>query len=133
MLTTDIAKINLPLKDDAVVFLWTTHAFIQDAFYLLKEWGLNYKAVIVWDKERMGMGATIRMQCEFCLLAIKGKPIIQGASERDIIREARREHSRKPEAFYTMVERLCIGRKLDFFSREQRKNWESYGAETEKF
>ena len=133
MQTSEIAKIELPIKDNAVVFLWTTHAFIQDAFSLLKAWGLNYKATIVWDKERMGIGATIRMQCEFCLLAVIGKPVIQGSSERDIIREARREHSRKPEAFYNMVERMCIGRKLDYFSREKRDNWFSYGAETEKF
>jgi len=68
----------------------------------------------------MGMGNTIRMQCEFCLLATKGNPILQGASERDIIRERRREHSRKPDSFYSMVDRLCVGRKLDHFSREKR-------------
>jgi N6-adenosine-specific RNA methylase IME4 len=133
MTTDEISKIELPSKDDSVLFLWTTHAFIKDAFRLLSDWGYNYKATIVWDKERMGMGSTVRMQCEFCLLATKGKPIISGASERDIIREARREHSRKPEAFYAMVERMCIGRKLDYFSREQRNGWDTYGAETQKF
>jgi N6-adenosine-specific RNA methylase IME4 len=133
MTTDEISKIELPSKDDSVLFLWTTHAFLKDAFRLLTDWGYNYKATIVWDKERMGMGATIRMQCEFCLLATKGKPVINGASERDIIREARREHSRKPDAFYAMVERMCIGRKLDYFSREQRTGWDTYGAETQKF
>jgi N6-adenosine-specific RNA methylase IME4 len=133
MTTDEISKIQLPVKDDSVLFLWTTHAFIKDAFRLLSDWNYNYKATIVWDKERMGMGSTIRMQCEFCLLAIKGKPLINGASERDIIREARREHSRKPEAFYAMVERMCIGKKLDYFSRETRAGWDVYGAETNKF
>jgi N6-adenosine-specific RNA methylase IME4 len=133
MQVSEIEKIELPIKENSVVFLWTTHAFINDAFYLLNKWNLNYKAIIVWDKEQMGMGSTIRMQCEFCLLALKGKPIIQGSSERDIIREARREHSRKPEAFYQMVQRMTIGRKLDYFSRSKRDGWEVYGAETEKF
>ncbi len=81
----------------------------------------------------MGLGRTIRLQCEFCLMAVKGKPIIQGLSERDIIREARREHSRKPNKFYEMVERMTVGNKIDYFSREQRKGWISYGAETNKF
>jgi N6-adenosine-specific RNA methylase IME4 len=81
----------------------------------------------------MGLGRTIRMQVEFCLLAVKGQPIIQGSSERDIITESRREHSRKPEAFYQLVERMCIGNKLDFFSRQARVNWEHYGAETNQF
>lgn len=133
MTLQEIENLNPPTEENAVVFLWTTHAFLRDAFFLIDSWGLTYKATLVWDKDMIGMGATIRMQCEFCLMAVKGKPIIQGASERDIIRERRREHSRKPEAFYSMVDRMCVGRKLDYFSREQRKNWYSYGAETGKF
>jgi len=129
----DISKIDLPLKDNAVIFLWTTHAFIRDAFKLIEIWGLNYKAIITWDKLRMGMGSTIRMQCEFCLLCIKGKPLIEGSSERDIINESRREHSRKPEAFYSMAERMTTGKRLDYFARSNRVNWDVYGAETEKF
>ena len=133
MTVQQISEISLPVTENAVVFLWTTHAFLRDSFDLLDKWGLNYKATLVWDKEIIGMGRTVRMQVEFCLLAVKGKPIIQGASERDIIREKRREHSRKPDAFYSLVERMCIGRKLDYFSREERKNWYSYGAETRRF
>ena len=133
MTLKQISEINIPAKDNSVLFLWTTHAFLRDSFDLLETWGFKYKATIVWDKERMGMGRNIRMQCEFCLLATKGNPVINGSSERDIIREARREHSRKPEAFYTMVERMTIGSKLDYFAREKRNNWEVYGAEIEKF
>jgi N6-adenosine-specific RNA methylase IME4 len=133
MTVKEIGNINLPLKDTGVVFLWTTHAFLRDSFDLLDKWGLTYKATIVWDKEIMGMGRNIRMQVEFCLLATKGSPILQGSDIRDIIREKRREHSRKPEAFYTLVEKLTIGRRLDYFSRESRKNWDSYGAEIGKF
>jgi len=130
---SEIKEINLPLTDNAVLFLWTTHAFLKDAFEILEHWNLKYKATLVWDKEKMGMGRTIRLQCEFCLIAFKGNPIFNGSSERDIIREARREHSRKPDAFYQYVERSTIGRKLEYFSREKRNNWEIYGNEVEKF
>ena len=133
MKVSEIKEINLPLMDNAVLFLWTTHAFLKDSFEILEHWGLKYKATLVWDKERMGMGRTIRLQCEFCLIAFKGNPIFNGSSERDIIREARREHSRKPDAFYQYVERSTIGRKLEYFSREKRTNWEIYGNEVEKF
>jgi N6-adenosine-specific RNA methylase IME4 len=133
MKVSEIKEINLPLTDNAVLFLWTTHAFLKDAFEILEHWELKYKATLVWDKERMGMGRTIRLQCEFCLIAFKGNPIFNGSSERDIIREARREHSRKPDAFYQYVERSTIGRKLEYFSREKRTNWEIYGNEVEKF
>ncbi len=128
-----IKKIELPEADDCVLFLWTTHAFLKDSFEILEHWGYNYKATLVWDKVKMGLGRTIRMQVEFCLIAIKGNPIINGSSERDIITEARREHSRKPEAFYEMVDRMCIGNKLDYFSRNNRINWEHYGAEKGKY
>jgi len=133
MTVEQIKKIEIPSAEDSVLFLWTTHAFLRDSFDIMKEWGFEYKATIVWDKVKMGMGRNVRMQVEFCLLGIKGKPIIQGSSERDIITEPRREHSRKPEAFYEMVERMCIGNKLDYFSRQTRKNWEHYGAEQGQF
>ena len=133
MTVEQIKNIDIPSADDAVMFLWTTHAFLKDSFDILKHWGFDYKATIVWDKVKMGMGRNIRMQVEFCLLGVKGKPIIQGSSERDIITEPRREHSRKPESFYEMVERMCIGNKLDYFSRQDRKNWEHYGAEQGQF
>ena len=133
MTVEQIKNIDIPSSEDAVMFLWTTHAFLKDSFDILKHWGFDYKATIVWDKVKMGMGRNIRMQVEFCLLGVKGKPIIQGSSERDIITEPRREHSRKPEAFYEMVERMCIGNKLDYFSRQDRKNWEHYGAEQGQF
>ena len=90
-------------------------------------WGFNYKATIVWDKEQMGIGRTIRLQCEFCLLATKGAPLLAGEKERDIIRERRRQHSRKPKGFYDMVDRMCVGRKLDYYGREEREGWDVYG------
>jgi N6-adenosine-specific RNA methylase IME4 len=133
MTISEIAKIQIPAADDCVLFLWTTHKFLEDSFSLIRGWGFDYKATIVWDKMKMGIGRTIRLQCEFCLLATKGNPIILGGSERDIISEARREHSRKPEAFYSMVERMTVGSKIDYFSREYRLNWFSYGAELGKF
>ena len=133
MTLSELEQLDLPVKDDAVLFLWTTHAFLRDAFDLLETWGFDYKATIVWDKEKMGIGRNIRLQCEFCLLATKGGPYLNGGSVRDIIREPRREHSRKPEAFYELVETLTLGRKLDYFAREQREGWETYGNETDKF
>jgi len=133
MSVAEISKIELPDADDCVVFLWTTHAFLRDSFQILEGWGFNYKATLVWDKVKMGIGRTVRMQVEFCLIATKGSPIINGSSERDIISEPRREHSRKPEAFYEMVERMCLGNKLDYFSRQNRENWDHYGAEQGQF
>ena len=134
MTQEELKAIELPAAENCVMFLWTTHKFIQDAFELLKVWGFKYRNMLVWDKKKMGMGDLFRMQCEFCLVGLKGKPVFQDIHDiRDIIEESRREHSRKPEAFYEIVDRLCVGRKLDYFSREQRAGWTSYGNDTNKF
>ncbi len=129
----ELLQLKLPVADDCVMFLWTTHGFIFFAKELLEKWGFNYKATLVWDKGTLGLGTYLRMQCEFCLMAVKGKPIITNTTYRDIIREPRREHSRKPEAFYKMVEAITVGKRLDYFSRERRKGWASFGADADKF
>jgi len=133
MSQTELLAMQPPFADDSVLFLWTTHQFIWDAKELIDAWGFNYKATLVWDKEKIGMGAWVRMQCEFCLLGIKGKPKWDNTSWRDLIRESRREHSRKPERFYEMVEAVTVGRRLDYFSREARTGWEVFGNDTTKF
>jgi N6-adenosine-specific RNA methylase IME4 len=128
-----IKAIELPFKDDAILFLWTTHKFLPDSFEILKHWGFEYKATIVWNKEKMGMGAWFRMQCEFCLFAIKGTPFFNNTTERDIITEQRREHSRKPDSFFQMVNKVCTGKKLEYFAREKRNGWDVFGNDTAKF
>ena len=133
MSITDIKKIKMPLMEDSVVLLWTTHKFLPDAFEILKEWGMDYKATLVWNKEKIGMGAWFRMQCEFCLVGIKGKPYWENTTFRDILNEPRREHSRKPDSFFTMIETITKGRRLEYFSREKRDGWEVFGNDINKF
>jgi len=129
----DIKKIEMPLMDDGVVLLWTTHKFLPDAFEILKEWNLDYKATLVWNKEKIGMGAWFRMQCEFCLVGVKGKPYWSNTTFRDILNEPRREHSRKPDSFFDMIEKITLGRRLEYFSREKRTGWEVFGNDVNKF
>ncbi len=133
MTQPQLLDLNPPFADDAVLFLWTTHQFKWDAKALLLHWGFEYKAELVWDKEKMGMGRWLRLQCEFCLIGVRGKPVWENTTWRDIIREPRREHSRKPETFYRMVEQITVGRRLDFFSRGERQGWEAFGNDTAKF
>lgn len=122
-----------PYKD-SIMFLWTTHRFIWDAKMILDELEYEYKAIITWDKEKLGMGSWLRMQCEFCLLGIKGKPIWELTNERDIIREARRQHSRKPEKFYDMILKLTPDMKrADIFTRTKRDGFDSFGDEIDKY
>jgi N6-adenosine-specific RNA methylase IME4 len=129
----ELGRFSLPADDNCALFLWTTHKFLPDAFNLMKIWGFEYKITMVWDKQRLGMGAWLRCQAEFCLLGIKGKPTWELTNQRDLLSVARREHSRKPDEFYKMVETLCpVEKKIDIFSREKREGWDQYGNETDK-
>ncbi|GAG50014.1 unnamed protein product, partial [marine sediment metagenome] len=68
----ELKQIELPSKNDCILWLWTTHQWIWDAKQLLDHWGFEYKNILTWDKEKMGIGKWLRLQCEFCLLGIKG-------------------------------------------------------------
>ena len=101
---------------------------------MLQQWGFDYKATMVWNKENIGIGYWFRMQCEFCLLAIKGNPVWDATDIRDIITEARREHSRKPENFYETVMKHSPRPIGEAFARQKRKGIAIVtGDEKEKF
>ena len=125
--------LNQNERPDCVFWLWTTHKFLPMALEFVEN-NFEYKLTLGWNKEKMGMGAWLRCQIEFCILGISGKPEWKLTNQRDIIESPRREHSRKPDEFYKMVEDLCPNaRRIDLFSRTKRDGWEQWGNEPAKF
>ncbi len=120
-------------QDNCILWLWTTNAFMRGAYDCLDAWGFTEKTILTWDKEHMGLGDWLRNQTEHCILAVKGKPVVSLTNQVTILREKRREHSRKPESFYALVDKLCPGSKLEIFSRTDRPGWTVWGAEAGKF
>jgi len=138
MTIEELSKLEIPGADVSVMWLWTTHKFLPDAFSLMNLWNYEYKITVAWNKEKMGMGSWLRCQIEFCLLGIRNKPTWELTNQTDFISEARREHSRKPNRIYEMAEELFPGPKdetfyLDYFSREKREGWKQTGNEPDKF
>jgi len=122
----DLSQIKLSADKDCILWLWSTHKFIWEAKELMKIWGFEYKGILVWNKVKMGVGSWLRMQCEFCLLGIKGNPIWNATNMRDIIEEPRTDHSSKPDSFYKMIDDNFISRneyKADYFGRKERIGW----------
>jgi N6-adenosine-specific RNA methylase IME4 len=119
--------------EDCVLWLWTTNAFLREAFECLDAWGFKNKTVLTWVKDRMGLGNWLRGQTEHCLMAVKGKPIVILTNQTTALSAPMREHSRKPDEFYALVESLCPGNRLEMFSRQSRDGWQSCGAEKELF
>ncbi len=120
-------------QDDCALWLWTTNAFMREAYTCLDAWGFKDKTILTWDKVNLGLGDWLRNVTEHCILAVRGRPVVSLTNQTTLISEKRRQHSRKPEAFYSLVESLCPGSKLEMFARTPRDGWTAWGAETGKF
>jgi len=128
-----ISDIELPAADNCVLWLWTTHKFMRYSFDLLDKWGFRDVAILTWSKDKMGLGSWLRSQSEFCIMAVKGSPKVNLTNQTTILNAPMREHSRKPDEFYEMVDRLCVGYKIDWFSRENREGWAQFGNDKARF
>ncbi len=120
-------------EDNAILWLWTTNAFMRAAYQCLDAWGFQERTILTWCKDRMGTGDWLRGKTEHAILAIRGRPMVTLTNQTTELRAALREHSRKPDEFYSMVEALCPGTKLEMFAREARAGWGAWGAETGAF
>jgi N6-adenosine-specific RNA methylase IME4 len=127
----DVGELAHP--EGCILWLWTTNAFMRDAFKVLDAWGFGEKTILTWVKDKMGLGDWLRGKTEHCILAVKGRPTILLNNETTVLEGPLREHSRKPEEFYALVERMCPGSKLEMFCRTPRDGWAKWGAETGKF
>lgn len=95
--------------------------------------GFDYKTCLTWVKDRVNPGLWLMGQTEHCLLGARGRPTVLGTSTPTVLHAARREHSRKPDEFFALVERICPGRKLELFARTRRPGWQVWGLETDRF
>jgi len=84
--------------------------------------------VLTWVKPSIRLGEYLRGQTEHCILAVKGKPRLKLTSQSTVLQALRREHSRKPDGFYRLVEAICEGPRLAYFGREQWPGWTVYGS-----
>jgi N6-adenosine-specific RNA methylase IME4 len=142
-LTHDEIK-QLPINDlaapDCVLFLWATWPCLITALETITAWGFVYKTLaFIYVKQTKGArlfsgcGYWTRSNSEPCLLATRGKPKRLHADVPQAILEPRREHSRKPDCVRQRIERLVAGPYLELFARSQRRRWDAWGDEVERF
>jgi len=128
-----------------VMFLWFTNNHMIEASKLIEAWGFTHKGILTWEKiskngnTRLGIGHWLRNSTEHCAIATKGK-VLSFASHSAIARRTpnllkaeRREHSRKPDEFYRLVEEVCQGSRLEMFARQRRHGWDSWGDQVDMF
>jgi N6-adenosine-specific RNA methylase IME4 len=120
--------------DNAHLHLWTTNAFLEDAFTIIRAWGFEYKSCMVWVKPTIGMGNYWRVSHEFLLFATRGR-LPFGRNDVPSWREARRSrHSSKPFCFRELIEQVSPGPYLEVYGREEHPStaWTVYGNQVER-
>ena len=130
MPTEEICGLKIPAAKDAVLFLWATNPKLEDALKVMEAWGFTYKTNMVWVKDRMGTGYYFRGQHELLLVGIKGNfsPPLEENRPPSVLFAPVREHSRKPDEVYEIIERMYPhGRYLELFARRKREGWTSWG------
>jgi N6-adenosine-specific RNA methylase IME4 len=128
MTLDEIKALSIPAAENCILWLWTTNAFMEEAFAVLRAWEFTPKTILTWGKHRLGLGNWLRNQTEHCILAIKGRPVVTLSNQTTLLHAPAEGHSEKPDAFYTLVESLCPGAKLELFARRTRDDWETHGT-----
>lgn len=145
--------VSMIAAPDAHLLLWTTGPQLPAAFDLIKAWGFRYSGMgFVWIKLKrsidsrqlrltataetdlhVGLGFTTRKNAEFCLLARRGNAKRVSKSVREIILSPVREHSRKPDEFYSRAMAYAAGPYVELFARQARPGWDAWGNQVDKF
>lgn len=121
--------------DDCHMFMWTTQKFLPTTLRLVDHYGFRYVLTMVWHKPGGYQPTGLpQYNCEFIVYARKGTPrFIDTKGFPCCFNAPRREHSRKPDEFYDIVNLVTDGPRIDIFSREQRDGFAQYGNEPSKF
>ena len=118
----------------AALFMWTTVPHLRESFQVLDAWGFEYKTNIVWVKDKIGLGYFVRNQHELLLIATRGDMPTPLSANRpsSVITAPRREHSRKPDEAYALIERMYPELpRIELFARQTRPGWARWGNEVE--
>lgn len=141
--TMDLADIcALPVETVAAknshLYLWVPNALLPDGLKVMQAWGFRYVSNIVWAKRRKdggpdgrGVGFYFRNVTELLLFGVRGsmRTLAPARSQVNMIETRKREHSRKPDEQYELIEDCSPGPFLEMFARHPRPGWSVWGAE----
>ncbi len=135
----EIGALPVPehLAPTAHCYLWVPNALLPEGLQVLRAWGFEYKANLIWHKVRKdggsdgrGVGFYFRNVTEIVLFGTRGKnarTLAAGRRQVNMIASRKREHSRKPDEQYGVIESCSPGPHLELFGRGTRKDWTVWG------
>jgi N6-adenosine-specific RNA methylase IME4 len=126
----------------AHLYLWVPNALLPQGLEVIKAWGFTYKANIIWHKIRKdggsdgrGVGLYFRNVTEMILFGVKGKnarTLAPGRGQVNYLASRKREHSRKPDEQYPLIESCSPGPYLELFARGVKAGWDSWGKQADE-
>lgn len=120
------------------LYLWVPNALLQEGLRVMEAWGFTYKTNIVWYKVRKdggpdgrGVGFYFRNVTELLLFGLRGsmRTMQPGRTQVNLLSTMKREHSRKPDEVYGLIERCSPGPYVELFARFRREGWDQWGNE----
>jgi N6-adenosine-specific RNA methylase IME4 len=125
----------------AHLYLWCPNAMLPEGLAVLRAWGFTYKSNIIWHKVRKdggsdgrGVGFYFRNVTELILFGVKGKnarTLAPGRRQVNLLATRKREHSRKPDEQYRIIEACSPGPFLELFARGTRQGWVTWGNQAD--
>lgn len=145
-LTLDEIKalpVSTIVADPSHLYLWVPNALLPDGLAVMAAWGFTYKSNLIWQKVRKdgepdgrGVGFYFRNTTEILLFGIRGKnarTLAPGRSQVNVIKSQKREHSRKPDEQYPLIESCSPGPRIELFARGPREGWAVWGNQSEEY
>jgi len=138
MSLADIRELPIPqvVLPQSHLYLWVPNALILEGLEVMERWGFTYKTNLVWHKIRKdggpdgrGVGFYFRNVTELILFGTRGgmRTLAPGRRQVNFLKSRKREHSRKPDELYEIVESCSPGPYLELFARHPRTNWHQWG------
>lgn len=141
MTLAEILSLPVPelMGSPAHLYLWVPNALLAEGLQVMKHWGFTYKTNLVWYKirkdggpDRRGVGFYFRNVTELVLFGTRGKnarTFAPGRRMPNLLTSRKREHSRKPDELYEIIEACSPGPYLELFARHARRGWHQWGDE----
>ena len=132
----------LVAAEQSHLYLWVPNALLPWGLEVVEAWGFEYKTNIIWQKVRKdgepdgrGVGFYFRNTTEMVLFGVRGRlrTLKRGRTQVNVLKTRKREHSRKPDELYEIVETCSPGPYLELFARGQRDGWDQWGNEVENY